>query len=121
MPSPAKVVASSFLATLIALYCLIFWLAITDLHLVVSFGLGPIVSGHFSPTEIAMTIIIGIACLGTRRDVSVEDGCPTGDSCDGCGIVRGSSIGRFPDKPDSLHRHTLNTPGLPLTRRPSEG
>ena len=101
MPNPAKVVASSCLATLIALYivgavshgslrhevqtlplwfpivmgfrqreiakwaalpCLIFWLAIMIFIWLFLLGWARIVSGHFSPTEIAMTIIIGIAC-----------------------------------------------------------
>jgi uncharacterized membrane protein YoaK (UPF0700 family) len=102
MRSPAKVVASSCLATLIALYivgavsngslrhevqtlplwfpivmgfrereiakwaalpCLIFWLAIMIFIWLFLLGWARIVSGHFSPTEIAMTIIIGIACV----------------------------------------------------------
>lgn len=102
MPSPAKAVASSCLATLIALYivgavsngslrhevqtlplwfpivmgfrerelakwaallCLIFWLAIMIFIWLFLLGWARIVSGHFSPTEIAMTIIIGIACV----------------------------------------------------------
>jgi|SRR5437899_8035733 len=102
MPNPAKVVASSCLATLIALYivgavsngslrhevqtlplwfpivmgfrqreiakwaalpCLIFWLAIMIFIWLFLLGWARIVSGHFSPTEIAMTIIIGIACV----------------------------------------------------------
>ena len=102
MLSSAKVVASSCLATLIALYivgavsngslrhevqtlplwfpivmgfrqreiakwaalpCLVFWLAIMIFIWLFLLGWARIVLGHFSPIEIAMTIVIGTACV----------------------------------------------------------
>src|SRR4030095_1337108 len=51
------------LAKWAALPCLIFWLAIMSLIWLFLLGWARIVSGHFFPTEIAMTIIIGIACV----------------------------------------------------------
>ena len=46
-----------------ALPCLIFWLAIMVFIWLFLLGWARIVSGHFSPVEIAMTLIIGAACL----------------------------------------------------------
>lgn len=46
-----------------ALPCFVFWLAIMILIWLFLLGWSHIVSGHFSPTEVAMTIVIGIACL----------------------------------------------------------
>ena len=46
-----------------ALPCLIFWLAIMSFIWLFLLHLAHIVSGHFSPTEIAMTIIVGTASL----------------------------------------------------------
>jgi hypothetical protein len=46
-----------------ALPCLIFWLAIMTLIWLFLLGWARIVSGRFSPIEIAMTLIIGMACL----------------------------------------------------------
>jgi hypothetical protein len=46
-----------------ALPCLIFWLAIMILIWLFLLGWAHIVSGHFSPLEIAMTLVIGAACV----------------------------------------------------------
>ena len=52
----------SELAKWAALPCFVFWLAIMVLIWLFLLGWARIVSGHFSPTEIAMTIVIGVAC-----------------------------------------------------------
>ena len=44
-----------------ALPCLIFWLVIMMFIWLFLFGWARIVSGHFFPTEIAMTIVVGVA------------------------------------------------------------
>jgi hypothetical protein len=41
----------------------VFWLFIMSLIWMFLLGLARIVSGHFSPTEIALTVVIGISCL----------------------------------------------------------
>jgi hypothetical protein len=46
-----------------ALPCLIFWLAVVVFIWLFLLGWARIVSGHFSPVEIAMTLIIGTACI----------------------------------------------------------
>jgi hypothetical protein len=46
-----------------ALPCMIFWLAIMVFIWLFLLGWARIVSGRFSPTEIAMTIVIGIAAI----------------------------------------------------------
>jgi len=46
-----------------ALPCLIFWLSIMIAIWLFLFGWARIVSGHFLPTEIAMTILIGVASV----------------------------------------------------------
>jgi hypothetical protein len=46
-----------------ALPCLVFWLAIMVLIWLFLLGWSHIVSGHFSPIEIAMTVIIGVASV----------------------------------------------------------
>jgi hypothetical protein len=46
-----------------ALPCLIFWLAIMLLIWLFLLGWAHIVSGHFSPAEIAMTLIVGTASV----------------------------------------------------------
>jgi hypothetical protein len=46
-----------------ALPCFIFWLLIMTLIWLFLLGWARILTGHFSPVEIAMTIIVGIACL----------------------------------------------------------
>jgi hypothetical protein len=46
-----------------ALPCLIFWLAIVICIWLFLLGWARIVTGHFSPVEIAMTLIIGVACI----------------------------------------------------------
>lgn len=45
-----------------ALPCLIFWLAIVVLIWLFLLGWARVVSGTFSPVEIAMTVVIGVAC-----------------------------------------------------------
>ncbi|MDP8982952.1 MAG: hypothetical protein M3O35_20435 [Acidobacteriota bacterium] len=51
------------LAKWFALPCLIFWLGIVIGIWLFLLGWARIVTGHFSPTEILMTLIIGAACL----------------------------------------------------------
>ena len=46
-----------------ALPLLIFWFAIMTLIWLFLLGWARIVTGHFFPTEIAMTLVIGVACL----------------------------------------------------------
>jgi hypothetical protein len=46
-----------------ALPCLIFWLVIMIFIWLFLLGWARIVSGHFSPAEVAMTVVIGIACV----------------------------------------------------------
>jgi hypothetical protein len=46
-----------------ALPCLIFWLVIMVFIWLFLLGWARIVTGHFSPVEIAMTLVIGIACV----------------------------------------------------------
>jgi hypothetical protein len=46
-----------------ALPCLFFWLAVMIFIWLFLLGWAHIVTGHFSGTEIAMTLLIGIACL----------------------------------------------------------
>jgi len=46
-----------------ALPCLMFWLAVMIFIWLFLLGWARIVTGHFSPAEIAMTLVIGIACL----------------------------------------------------------
>jgi hypothetical protein len=46
-----------------ALPCLIFWLAVMILIWLFLLGWARIVRGHFSPVEIAMTVVIGVACM----------------------------------------------------------
>ena len=54
---------SSSLARWIALPFFLFWLTIMVFIWLFLLGWARIVSGHFSPTEIAMTIVIGIAAV----------------------------------------------------------
>lgn len=51
------------LAKWAALPCLVFWLGIMICIWLFLLGWARFVSGHFSPVEIAMTIIIGVACV----------------------------------------------------------
>jgi prepilin signal peptidase PulO-like enzyme (type II secretory pathway) len=46
-----------------ALPCLIFWLAILVFIWLFLLGWARIVTGHYSPVEIAMTLAIGAACI----------------------------------------------------------
>jgi hypothetical protein len=64
------------LAKWAALPCLIFWLAIMSLIWLFLLGWARIVSGHFFPTEVAMTLVVGAAsffgiavCLRWRTSV----------------------------------------------------
>ena len=59
-----------------ALPCFIFWLAIMIAIWLFLLGWARLVTGHFSPTEIAMTLVVGcgsaagiVACLRWRTDV----------------------------------------------------
>ena len=51
------------LAKWCALPCFIFWLAVMVFIWLFLLGWARIVTGHFSPVEIAMTLVIGFACL----------------------------------------------------------
>ncbi len=53
----------SELAKWSALPCLVFWLTIMTLIWLYLLGWARLLSGHFSTTERAMTVIIGIACV----------------------------------------------------------
>lgn len=46
-----------------AMPLLVFWLAIVTFIWLFLLGWARIVTGHFFPTEIAMTFVIGVACL----------------------------------------------------------
>lgn len=46
-----------------ALPCLVFWLAIVTFIWLFLLGWARILTGHYSPVEIAMTLVIGAACL----------------------------------------------------------
>jgi hypothetical protein len=46
-----------------ALPCLIFWLVIMVFIWMFLLGWARLVSGHFSPVEILMTVVIGVACV----------------------------------------------------------
>jgi hypothetical protein len=46
-----------------ALPCLVFWFGIMVLIWLFLLGWARVVSGHFSAVEIAMTLVIGVACL----------------------------------------------------------
>jgi len=46
-----------------ALPCLVFWLGIIVLIWLFLLGWARIVTGHYSPVEIAMTLVIGAACV----------------------------------------------------------
>jgi hypothetical protein len=46
-----------------ALPCLVFWLVIMIFIWLFLLGWARIVTGHFSPVEIAMTLVVGIACV----------------------------------------------------------
>jgi len=47
----------------IALPCFMFWLAVMIFIWLYLLGIARIVTGHFAPIEVVMTIIVGIACL----------------------------------------------------------
>jgi len=51
------------LAKWCALPCFVFWLAVMVFIWLFLLGWARIVSGHFSPVEVAMTLVIGIACV----------------------------------------------------------
>jgi hypothetical protein len=51
------------LAKWAALPCLIFWLAIVIFIWLFLAGWARIVTGHFSPTEVAMTLVIGVGSI----------------------------------------------------------
>ena len=53
----------SELAKWSALPCLIFWLGIMALIWLFLMGWSHIASGQYSPVEIAMTLVVGVACL----------------------------------------------------------
>ena len=51
------------LAKWAALPCLLFWLAIMSAIWLFLLGWARIVTGHFFPTEVAMTIVVGVAAV----------------------------------------------------------
>ena len=53
----------SELAKWSALPCLIVWFAIVVMIWLFLLGWSRILTGHFSPVEIAMTLLVGVACL----------------------------------------------------------
>jgi hypothetical protein len=60
-----------------ALPCMIFWLVVVIFIWLFLLGWASILSGHFSPTEIGMTLVIGLGCaaglltiLGWRTSVN---------------------------------------------------
>jgi hypothetical protein len=50
------------LAKWAALPCMVFWLAVMVFIWLFLLGWARILSGHFSPVEVAMTLAIGVAC-----------------------------------------------------------
>lgn len=46
-----------------ALPCFLFWLFLMAIIWLYLLGISHLISGHFSPVEIAMTIIVGMACI----------------------------------------------------------
>jgi uncharacterized membrane protein YoaK (UPF0700 family) len=53
----------SELAKWCALPCLIFWLAIMIFIWLFLLGWARVLTGHYTPVEIAMTLIVGVACV----------------------------------------------------------
>jgi hypothetical protein len=51
------------IAKWMALPLLMFWIAIMTLIWLFLLGAANVVTGHFFPTEIAMTIVVGVACV----------------------------------------------------------
>src|SRR5258705_4003739 len=51
------------IAKWMALPLVILWLAIMTLIWLFLLGIAKIVTGHFFPTEVAMTIVVGVACV----------------------------------------------------------
>jgi len=51
------------LAKWAAMPCMVFWLGIMVLIWLFLLHIARIVTGHYSPTEIAMTVVIGCACI----------------------------------------------------------
>jgi hypothetical protein len=51
------------IAKWVALPCLVFWLGIVTLIWLFLLGWARIVSGTFTPVEVAMTFVIGLACV----------------------------------------------------------
>src|SRR5258708_30912188 len=51
------------LAKWAALPCLIFWLVIMVFIWMFLLGWARILTGHYSPVEVAMTIVVGVACI----------------------------------------------------------
>ena len=71
------------IAKWMALPLMVFWLAIMILIWLFLLGWARVVSGQFFPTEIAMTIVIGVACaiglvLSTRWRTGVRPGIAIG-------------------------------------------
>jgi hypothetical protein len=64
-----------------ALPCLVFWLLLMGLAWLYLLGWARIISGTFSPTEIAMTVVVGLASLvGIVRAVGMKSGIRAGSA-----------------------------------------
>jgi len=50
------------LAKWVALPCFVIWLALMTFIWLFLLGWARIIAGHFSPAEIAMTLVVGVAC-----------------------------------------------------------
>jgi len=46
----------------VALPCFLIWLALMSLIWLFLLGWARIITGHFSPTEVVMTLVVGVAC-----------------------------------------------------------
>jgi hypothetical protein len=82
------------LAKWAALPCLVFWLTVMIFIWLFLLGWAHIVSGHFSPTEIAMTLVVGAASLvglsvSLRWRTAIRP--ITATSCSSCSPLSSSS------------------------------
>lgn len=92
-----------------ALPCLSFWLAIMVFIWLFLLGWARIASGHFRPVEIAVTVVIGIACVSGlgiifrwRTSVHPFNGC-------GCrNFIRRPAAHRISAEPDPIYRHSMS-------------
>ena len=93
------------IAKWMALPLMVFWLAIMILIWLFLLGWARVVSGQFFPTEIAMTIVIGVACaIGLVLRYPVENRRAAWDRYWRDTSVRAAAAGGVPDQPCSIHR-----------------